>query len=244
MAGAHSITPAPLLAAVRVAAITTFVAVSAAISGWLIGTTVTGLAGNQNAPWILGRSAGITAYALLALLVATGLVLAHPFRTRITHPSTTTRIRLHIGMAVFTLAFTVLHVVVLATDDYAHVGWSGAFLPMQSEYRPLAVTLGILGLYAGVLAGVTASLASRWAARVWWPIHKVAAVAFVLVWVHGVLAGSDSAALLTVYLVSGAAILALAISRYVTRTPRDRVDELIGKGGLSAGQTSTLRAYQ
>ncbi|MEO8329254.1 MAG: ferric reductase-like transmembrane domain-containing protein [Candidatus Nanopelagicales bacterium] len=244
MAGAHATSSAPLRAAGQAVLVIAAVSVSAAITGWLIGTTVTGLLGNQNAPWILGRSAGITAYGLMALLVATGLVLAHPLRARISVPSTTTRIRLHIGMAAFTLAFTVLHIVVLAMDEYADVGWAGAFLPMQSGYGPLAVTLGVVGLYSGVIAGLTAALAGRWAARVWWPIHKVAVVAFVLVWGHGVLAGSDSKPLLTFYLASGGALLALAISRYAMRTPRDRVDELIAQGGLSAGQTSTLRAYQ
>lgn len=229
---------------VRATTMALLVGLSAALSGWLIGRTVTGLAGDQMAPWILGRSAGVTAYFLLVLLVVTGLVLAHPMRARLRLPSTTTRIRLHIGLAVFTLVFTVLHIVVLATDEYAQVGWAGALIPMSSEYRPVPVTLGVLGLYAGLAAGVTAAFASRWAARAWWPIHKVASVALVLVWAHGVTAGIDTPALLTMYLVTGAAVLALAISRYVTRTPRDRVEELKGGHALTAAAVSSARAYQ
>ena len=92
-----------------------------------------------------------------------GLVLSHPWRTRWRTPSTPARIRVHVSLAVFTLAFLVLHIVVLATDSYAKVGWWGALLPMASGYRPVAVTLGVIAAYGGLLAGLTAAFAGRWA---------------------------------------------------------------------------------
>ena len=134
---------------------------SAAATGWLLGAVTQSVAGNRNAPWIIGRAAGLSAYLLLVLLVMTGLVLSHPGRSRLRRPSATARIRLHVSLAAFTLALTVLHVVVLATDSYAGVGWRGTFVPMASTYRPVPVTLGVIGLYAGLLAGLTASF---WAA--------------------------------------------------------------------------------
>jgi predicted ferric reductase len=207
------------------------VTASAALSAWLIGRGVVAVAGNQQAPWILGRAAGVTSYLLLLALVALGLLLSHPWRARVTWPSTATRIRLHVSLAVFTLAFLVLHVVVLATDSYAGVGWRGTLVPMGASYRPLPVTLGVVGAYAGLLAGLTAALAGRVTARVWWPIHKIAAVSLVLVWVHAVLAGSDTRLLLGLYLVTGAAVAVLALSRYAARTPADRVEELTAGRG-------------
>jgi predicted ferric reductase len=132
----------------------------------------------------------------------------------------------HVSLAVFTLVFVVLHVVVLATDSYAGVGWRGALVPMGATYRPVAVTLGVIGLYAGALAGLTASLAGRLTARLWWPVHKLAAVSLVLVWVHGVQAGSDSALLAWVYIGTGLGVALLALSRYAARTPADRFAEL------------------
>ncbi|MBU4336855.1 MAG: hypothetical protein KJ548_09795, partial [Actinobacteria bacterium] len=125
-----------------------------------------------------------------------------------------------------TLVFTVLHVVVLATDPWAKVGWAGALLPMASEYRPVAVTLGVLALWAGLVTGFTARFAGRFAGRLWWPIHKVAAGVLALVWAHSVLAGSDVVALRGFYLATGCAVIALAITRYAARTPGDRVGEL------------------
>ncbi len=205
---------------------TAVIVFSSILTCWLVGTAALSLAGNRNAPWILGRAAGITSYILLIALVTLGLLLSHPRRSRIVRPSATTRIRTHVALAVFTLVFTVLHVVVLATDSYAGVGIFGSLVPMGSTYRPVPVTLGVIGLYAGLLAGLTASLAGRFIGRIWWPIHKVSAISLVLVWGHGFLAGSDSPVMQSFYIATAALVVGVGISRYVAKTPSDLVDDL------------------
>ena len=199
---------------------------SAALTSWLVGMGITSVVGDRMAPWILGRAAGITSYLLLVALTLFGLVLSHPSRARWRRPSAATRIRAHVSLSVFTLVFTVLHIVVLATDKYAGVGWRGTFVPMASTYRPLPVTLGVIALYAGLAAGLTAALAGRISRRAWWPIHKVAIVSLVLVWAHGILAGIDTPAILTMYVVTGGLVVFVAVSRYTTRTVRADVKEL------------------
>jgi hypothetical protein len=207
-------------------AIVCSITASTSVSAWLIGIGARSVWGSRDAPWILGRAAGVTAYVLLVLLVLAGLVLSHPWRTRISRPSAGTRIRAHVALAVFTLAFMALHVVALATDSYAGVGLRGALLPMGASYRPVAVTMGVIGMEAGLLAGVTAALAGHVTARIWWPIHKVAASSLVLVWIHGILAGSDSRTLLGLYIGTGALVIVVGLSRYAARTPADRVEQL------------------
>ena len=210
----------------RAAALVAAVTVSGGVSGALIAGGFRSVWGNRMAPWIIGRAAGITSYLLLVVLVLLGLLLSHPWRARVTRPSPASRIRLHIALTVFTLSFTALHVVVLATDRYAGVGWWGALLPMRASYRPVAVTLGVVGMWSGLLSGVTAALAGHLPWRLWWPIHKVAVVALVLVWLHGVLAGGDTAALRWLYVSTGLLVLAVAFSRYTVRTSADELAEL------------------
>ncbi|MFZ0158121.1 MAG: hypothetical protein WAL50_03740 [Kineosporiaceae bacterium] len=203
------------------------VAASTGLTGWLAGRSAQAVAGDKNAPWILGRASGICTYLLLVALVALGLVLSHPWRARWSRPSAVVRIRAHVSLSVFTLAFLVLHIVVLATDSYAKVGWWGALLPMASGYRPVPVTLGVIAAYGGLLAGLTAAAAGRWAARVWWPVHKVAALSLVLAWLHGVLAGADSTAIGWLYAVTALGLVVLAASRYLAGTPDDQVEALV-----------------
>jgi hypothetical protein len=168
---------------------------------------------------MIGRASGVSCYLLLVALVAVGLGLSHPWRGRLRTPSNVTRIRIHLSLAAFALALLVLHVVVLATDSYAKVGWSGAFLPMASEYRPVPITLGVLGAYSGLFAGVTAVSAGRWARRIWYPVHKLAIGVLGLVWLHALLAGSDAKGLMLMYVLTGLGIVVLAASRYLTPAP-------------------------
>lgn len=202
---------------------TTVSMLAAGASCWLVARGVLALSDQPMGPWLIARAGGLTAYLLLVALVITGLVLSHPWRNRITRPSTASRLRIHAALASGTLAFMVLHIVALAVDEHAHVGWAGALLPLSSGYRPVPVTLGVIGMYAGLVAGLTASMAGRLAARIWWPVHKAAAISLVLVWAHSVLAGSDTPQLLAVYIGTGVLVLVLAASRYVARTNADLV---------------------
>lgn len=219
MSGSGEFRPVLLRAATTVLVLAT--AASLAAAGWLVRDA----AGQRAAHWVLGRAAGLTSYVLLLLLVGTGIVLAHPWARHLRRPSARTRIALHAGLATFTLAFTVLHVVVLATDPWAKVGWVGALLPMAARYRPVPVSLGVIAAWAGLVTGLTARFAGR-VGRLWWPVHKVAAGLLGLVWAHSVLAGSDVVALRGFYVGTGCAVVALAVTRYAARTPADEVAEL------------------
>jgi len=84
----------------------------------------------------------------------------------------------------------------------------------------LHVSLGVLGLYAGILAGVTASMAGRRAGRVWWPVHKVAVVTLALVWVHS-LGGQDAQTLRPFYLGTGILVVVVGLTRQLALRHRD-----------------------
>jgi hypothetical protein len=195
------------------------VLISAGITGTIAGLVIARVSGDRMAPWILGRAAGVCAYLLLVALVVLGLTLSHPRRAE-RGRTAMLRMRAHIVLALLTLALMALHIVVLATDRYAGVGWWGAALPLGAQYRPVPVSLGVIGAWVGVLAGLSAGIAGRLPRRAWWPLHKVAAVSFVLIWLHGVYAGSDTRALFGLYAGTGALVLMVAVGRYTARRPQ------------------------
>ncbi len=169
-------------------------------------------------PWILGRGLGVAAYVSLAALVALGLWFRHPWRrgTR-AHVKAAVLLRVHAALAAATVALVAGHVTALALDAYAHVGWSGTLVPGSSHYRPLAVAFGTVGLYVGVLIGASAALAGRFVGRRWLAVHRLAAATFVVLWLHGVEAGSDVATLRWLYVASGVLVTVLAVSRAAAR---------------------------
>jgi hypothetical protein len=213
----------PLRLATRVVGVT----LSAAVTAWLVGVAVSSVAADKMAPWLLGRAAGVSSYLLIVALVSLGLLLSHPAGGRLRRLPPTILLRVHVSLAIFTLAFTALHIVALASDRYAGVGWRGALVPGLASYRPLPVTLGVIGLYSGLLAGITATAAGRVIGRVWWPIHKVAIGSLILVWLHGVLAGSDTVPLLIMYVATGLVVVLLAVSRYSARNRSDDIYALV-----------------
>ena len=196
----------------------------AVLGGWAAGWVGVHVAHDEHPKWLLARVSGIAGLVLLTALVVLGLLLAHPRGTALRSLPRATMLRLHVGLASFTAVFVVLHVVVLALDEYAGVGWAGALLPLGAEYRPLPVTLGWLGLYAGLAAGLSARFAGR-LGRLWWPLHRTTLVTYAAVWAHGVLAGTDTASLTFWYAGSALLVVATAISRYTTAPLRSSLGD-------------------
>jgi sulfoxide reductase heme-binding subunit YedZ len=163
--------------------------------------------------WLAGRATGITAYLLLTGLVSLGLILTHP-----TNQSTwklSKRIfPWHENLFVFVMAFLVAHVVSIILDPYAGVGIAGSFIPGLSAYRSAPVALGTLGLYAALVSGITGRWTKLLPQGLWLRIHRFSLVAWIMSWMHGILAGTDSAALLPIYLATGLLVLAAGAYRY------------------------------
>ncbi|HEY5628833.1 MAG TPA: ferric reductase-like transmembrane domain-containing protein [Candidatus Limnocylindrales bacterium] len=157
-------------------------------------------------PWVAARALGITAYLLLTLEVAAGVWLSHP---RNSGDPRTSRVVFpwHELLTVFTAAFLTLHIVLLAVDPYAGVDWIGAFVPGFSQYRPIPVAIGSVALYAMIITAATAKWTRLLPAGWWLRIHRLTALVFLMAWVHGILAGTDTMAFLPLYLFTGGLVL-------------------------------------
>ena len=170
--------------------------------------------------WLTARAAGFTTLVLLSLQVSLGLILSHP-----TNKSTWKLSKLlfpwHENAWVFVLAFLAVHIVTVVLDGYAKVGLLGAFVPGASEYRTPAVALGTIALYALLITGLTARYTKLLPAGTWLRIHRLSLAVFVLAWLHGVLAGTDSVALSGLYGATGVFVLFAGAYRYwVSRQAR------------------------
>jgi len=212
--------PAPL-PAVASATVTLVLAALAVGMSSLLAYQVTvrggALVHNRMLPWILGRSLGLASYLTLTALVFLGIWLRHPWRRRLWSPRPETLLRAHVVLAAGTVVLLAGHLTSIALDRYAGVGWMGTFVPWHAHYRPTAVALGTIGLYALLLVGGTAALAGSIGRRVWFPIHMASAVVFCLCLAHGAMAGSDSAALRWVYVVTGGTVALAQSTRWIAR---------------------------
>jgi hypothetical protein len=184
-------------------------------------------------PWVAARALGVVAYLLLFLEVGLGLILSHP-RNASEWRKTKQVFPWHEMLTVFTGAFLILHIALLAVDPFASVGIVGALVPGFATFRPVAVGLGTVALYALIFTAATAKwtrlLPSGW----WLKVHRFAAVTFLLTWAHAVLAGTDGGALTPLYLVTGGAIVAGVAHRWWTARGRpQRVEPVAGPSDTS-----------
>ncbi|MBK8074235.1 MAG: hypothetical protein IPK24_01435 [Kineosporiaceae bacterium] len=187
----------------------------AGISVALIGWTVQLLSQRTASAWLFARAAGLCAYLIMMALVLVGTALADPRRSRRSSTSRTARIRLHLALAVFMVCFTAGHIVVLALDEKAGIGWLGALVPLASSYHPVPVALGVLATYAALIATVTAALAGHVLGRHWAVIHRAGALIALATWLHAVLTGTDSDALQWFYVITGVMVATRVARRHL-----------------------------
>lgn len=175
-------------------------------AGFLFGDLLTPLAANRMLPWIVARATGIGAFVALTALTLLGLLFRRPATTE-PKVHRETILRLHVALGPALAALVVAHVAALLADRYAGVGWAALVVPLSASYRPGAVTYGMAAAWLVILVMATAGLAGRGLVGPRWAVvHRLAYPAFVLTWVHGVLAGSDTTVLRGLYIAAGLAV--------------------------------------
>ena len=143
--------------------------------------------------WYVTRAAATSAYITLSVTVIIGLFrsLARVSRLRNTRALWLLD-ELHPYLAVLTLALVVFHLLSLVFDPLIPFSLFNLLLPFDQPYRPLPVDLGVLALYGLVAVWLSSWVKRRIAYASWRTLHYTSFAAFVLVTIHGILAGSDS----------------------------------------------------
>ena len=170
--------------------------------------------------WIVLRAAGVGAYLAFFASVAWGLMgTSSLFGRRFSKQSF---ILIHQFLSTAGLVLLGTHLTGLLVDRFVPFGPLDVLVPMRSEFRPVAVALGVISMYLAVLVLGT-SYARKRVGPVWWRrIHLLAVPMFALALVHGVAAGTDVQQpwMWWTYLVTGGAVLFLLLVRGLTHGVR------------------------
>jgi methionine sulfoxide reductase heme-binding subunit len=140
--------------------------------------------------WILARSSGLLAYALLTSSVLAGLVLkARPFGAALKAATVTD---IHRFLALLGLGAVIVHAATLVLDSTVHIGIGALLVPGLAPYRPLWTGMGVLAAELMVVVYASFSLRKRIGTRNWRRLHWATYVVFTLATLHGLAAGTDS----------------------------------------------------
>lgn len=174
---------------------------------------------STKAYWFISRSSGVIAYGLLTLGMLWGLMQSGKlFRSRVSPLLT---LGMHSYLSWLGLGLAALHGAILIGDGYIKIDLIRVFTPFLSEYRPVSVGLGIIAFYLMLLLALSFYARSYLGQRNFRLFHYGSFGVFVLVTLHGIFAGTDSASLWWLYALSLALVTFLAVLRIIS-TRRDK----------------------
>ena len=139
--------------------------------------------------WLVSRASALAAYCALCIAMLSGIAL----RTSVLDFLATNRAlrSLHDFTIWIWIPLAAAHVGALLLDPIAQVGVVDVVVPFRMPYGTLPIGLGTAALDLVVVIAVTGWVRLRMDASLWRVIHRVSYVAFVALFLHAFLSGTD-----------------------------------------------------
>lgn len=188
---------------------------------WLPGLSASLLGPEPKAYWYLSRASAFVAFGLLWLSMALGLLMTNKLAR--VWPGGPVAFDLHQHTSLLGLAVGLFHALILLGDGYSNYSLAQLLVPFSTgSYRPLWVGLGQIGFYLMAIVGLSFYLRQRIGRNLWRLIHFLSFAMYLMALLHGLLSGTDSAALWAraIYWGSGASLLFLTIYRVLVARVR------------------------
>jgi len=165
--------------------------------------------------WFIARITGLTAFAVLSLSVLSGEAL----RTSVLDFLAKNRAirKLHDFTTPLWLPLAFAHIIALLLDKTARIAPINVVVPFLTDYGEVAIGLGTIAFDIIMIVTITSWLRSRMNNTLWMWIHRTSYIAFVALFFHAALSGTDfDAPLVSALAWSTAAGLAiLGVSRII-----------------------------
>jgi sulfoxide reductase heme-binding subunit YedZ len=139
--------------------------------------------------WVVARVAGLSALTALSISLLTGVAL----RTGVLDWLGSNRMvrSLHEYTTVLWMPLGALHVGALLLDQTARVRPLDVVVPFLVPYGGVAIGLGTVSLQVFLLVAITGLMRRRMESQAWQWLHRLSYVAYGLLFLHSLLAGSD-----------------------------------------------------
>jgi sulfoxide reductase heme-binding subunit YedZ len=169
------------------------------------------LTGDSPLLWYINRSTGIVLLVLFTVVTVLGVTGTSRSVPRWWARFAT--VDLHRRTSLLAIALLVVHVASAVLDGYVNIRLIDAWVPFQSDYRPLWMGFGTVALDLWLAVVLTSLLRRRMSLLGWKLVHLLAYVAWVPAVLHGIGTGTDITSPLVVgltFLCVGAVVTAAA----------------------------------
>lgn len=162
--------------------------------------------------WYFTRSSGTVAYLLMAGSTIWGLLLS----TKIIKEGVPAVLSLAMHNILSWLAIVLggLHALALLFDSYYTYTLAHITIPFIGPYRPGWVALGIISFYLMFITSISFNFRKQIGQKRWRKLHYTTFLAFLMVTIHGVMAGTDSGNTGMTLVYWGSGLLVLFLTNY------------------------------
>lgn len=143
--------------------------------------------------WYITRASAMIGWALMTLSVVWGILLSTRILRRIDNPGWLQD--LHRFLGGLAVIMVLLHMGTLMLDGWLQLSLVEVLVPFTSDYRPLAVALGVVAFYLLIAVQGSSMIMHRLPRRFWKGLHYSSYATVLLVSLHAGLAGTDVASL-------------------------------------------------
>lgn len=168
--------------------------------------------------WDALRAAGFTAYLLLWFSTVSGIAVR--LRIRPAPAPMTWLLEAHRISGTLALAFVAGHLAGILVDPWTDISAVDVALGATSPYRPAAVLLGSIAMWLTATVLLSTAFAGYLKNATWRSLHYLAFPAYLAALLHGIIAGTDSAATPAVGLYAGTAAVVAALLAIRILEPR------------------------
>ncbi len=178
--------------------------------------------------WVTSRAAGFAALILASLAVSLGLLMS----TKLLRRRGPDLLAVHEALSLSTIVAIFVHGVSLLGDQYLHASVADITIPLQSSYKTIWTTLGIVGGWSLIALGLSYYFRKRIGAKRWRTLHRFTALAWLAGIAHALGEGTDAGqlwflAMLALVAVPALGLLALRVGR-MRPTPAGRMRPAAG----------------
>jgi sulfoxide reductase heme-binding subunit YedZ len=183
--------------------------------------------------WYATRGAGMVSLILLTAVGCLGMLTVGRWQ-RPGWPRFLTA-EFHSNLALISIVFLVIHILIAALDPYTSLGLASALVPFSSPYRGFWLGLGGVSMYLLAAIIATSLLRDRVGRRTWRAVHWLSYAAWPLAVMHSVGTGTDGGTAWGLLLVGGcvlAVVVSLGWRIAVTRAARAEMEAALPTRGM------------
>ena len=144
---------------------------------------------NEHLAWYVSRGTGIVAWGLIVASMVWGFLYATRVLGKRARPWW--MLGVHRFLGALAVVFVIVHVLAIVADNYTSFGLVDVLVPFASEWKPIPVALGIVGMYILVTVEITSLLQRHMPRPLWRQIHLASYGLFAFATLHALSAGTD-----------------------------------------------------